>query len=143
MANTTFKLSGLKDLEDALLQLSTGMAKRIGRKALRDGGKPILDDYKARTTIATGTLVNNENMGTRLNKRQRKLSPRPGPSEIEIHIGTADPAGIAEEFGNRHQAANPSLTPAWDMHGGARALEKIAQSLGDGIEREAARTRRG
>lgn len=143
MGTTQFKVSGLRELENALLELSTQEARRIGRLALRNAGKPILADYKARTKILTGTLVDNENLGTRLNRRQRSLTPRPGPSEIEIHIGTADPAGIMEEFGNRHQAAHPSLTPAWDAQGGEVALERIGEELGKGIERAAARARKG
>jgi hypothetical protein len=137
-----FKTSGFRELEDALLELTTQVAKRMGRKALRDAGKPILAAYEARTKVASGALVESENMGTRLNKRQRKLTPRPGPSVVEIHIGTADPAGIQEEFGIR-QAAHPSLTPAWDSEGGEKALARIGKSLGDSIERQARRVSKG
>jgi hypothetical protein len=137
------KMTGLKDLEAALLEMATKEAKRIGKLALRNAAKPILSEYKARTKVKTGDLVSNESAGTRLNKRQRSLTPRPGPSEIEIHIGTADPGGIMEEFGNRNQVANPALTPAWDKEGGETALRRIGEELGAGIERFAARAKKG
>jgi hypothetical protein len=132
------KLTGFRELEQTLLGLPSAVAKRIGRKALRDGGKPILEKYKARTKVKSGHLQESEVMGTRLNRRQRKLTPKPGASVIELHIGTTDPAGIQEEFGIR-QAANPSLTPAWDSEGGTTAIDRIGKSLGDGIERQAKR----
>lgn len=140
MARTVFKLSGFRELENALLELSTDVARRHGRKALREAAEPILEKYKSRTKVKSGTLLRNESAGTRLNRNQRRLSPRPGPSEVEIHIGTADPAGIQEEFGIR-QAANPSLTPAWDSEGGMKALQRIGKSLGESIERSARRGR--
>lgn len=140
---TQFKTSGLKELEAALLEMATKEAKRLGRLALRNAAKPILAEYKARTKIKTGELVSNESAGTRLNKRQRSLTPRPGPSEIEIHIGTADPGGLMEEFGNRNQVANPALTPAWDKEGGETALRRMGDELGAGFERYAARAKKG
>lgn len=142
MAGSTFRTSGFRELENALLQISTEASRAIGRKALRKAGKPIHDTYKAKTKVKSGTLLDNENMGTRLNRRQRRIAGKPGPSEIELHIGTADPAGIQEEFGQR-QAANPSLTPAWDQHGGTVALGVIGKELGAGIERRAKRAKRG
>lgn len=138
-----FKVTGLKALEAALLEMATTEAKRLGRLALRNAAKPILAEYKARTTVLTGALVQNEVAGTRLNKRQRSITPRPGPSEIEIHIGTSDPAGLMEEFGNRNQVASPALTPAWDKEGGETAANRIGEQLGAGLERYAARAKKG
>lgn len=142
MAGAVFKTEGFRELEDKLLEMTTAVAKRHGRTALKVAGEPILAAYRAKTKVKSGTLLANESMGTRtkLNRRQRKLAPKPGPSEIELHIGTADPAGIQEEFGVR-QAANPSLTPAWDSEGGTRALERIGKSLGEDIERTGRRGR--
>lgn len=138
-----FKVTGLKELEKELLEFATKDARRYGQQTLREAAKPILASYKAKTKILTGALVENETMGTRLNRRQRSLTPRPGPSEVEIHIGTSDPAGLMEEFGNRHQAANPSLTPAWDAEGGEVALERIGKGLGARIEKHKTRARKG
>ncbi|MDE8651884.1 hypothetical protein [Novosphingobium album (ex Liu et al. 2023)] len=140
MARRQFEMTGGPELERALLNLSTAIAKRIGMQALRKAGKPILDAYKAGTTVASGALVENEAMGprSRLNKRQKRMTPKPSPREIEINIGTADPAGLQEELGLR-QDANPALTRAWDAQGGQTAVNTIARELGAGIERQARR----
>jgi HK97 gp10 family phage protein len=137
-------LTGFRELDAAMLALgNSAQAKRLGRAALRKPGKKILDAYKAGTVVKSGQLVGSETMGAKLNKRQRKLTPRPGPDEVEIHVGTADPAGIQEEFGNAHQAPHPSLRPAWDQFGGLAAVEEIGRELGPMIERAAKRGGRG
>lgn len=138
MAGQSFKFAGGRQFEKNLLELATKDARRIARRAVRKGAEPIHEAYKAGTTVKSGTLLDNENLGTRLNPRQRKQTPKPKPSEAVIHVGTADPAGIQEEFGIR-QAANPALTRAWDAEGGQTALDRIGKELGAGIEREARR----
>lgn len=137
------KLEGGRALEAALYDVATQVAKRLGAAALRNAAKPVLAAFKANTTVATGQLVESESMGTRarLNPRQKKLTPRPRSDELEIHVGTADPAGIQQEFGNRHQGAHPALTPAWESEGGQTAVDRIGRELGAGIERAAARAR--
>lgn len=142
MAGGTFKTKGFREFERNLMELALKDAKRVGRAAVRKPAKKILASYKAKTTVKSGNLVENEKVGTRLTRRQRALTPRPKPSEIEIHIGTADPAGIQEEFGGR-QPANPSLTPAWDEHGGANALADIGKELDAGLQRAARRKKKG
>lgn len=141
MSNEKFKLEGFRELEKALLELETATAKRISNLALRKASEPILEAYKAKTTVRSGALVENETIGKRLNPRQKRMTPRPGPSEAVVHIGTADPAGIQEEFGGR-QAANPSLTPAWDSEGGRTALERLKKLLWASIGRAAAKAAR-
>lgn len=136
MARQQFKTTGFKEFEDALLELATNSARSAARLALKKAAEPILDAYKAGTTVATGTLVENEAMGahSKLNTRQKRMTRKPGPTEVEIHIGTADPAGLQEELGIRQQA-NPALTRAWDQHGGEVALGTIGRELGNAIIR--------
>lgn len=139
---TDYSLRGFKAFDDALKEIGARPAKRYGRKALRKGGQPILDKYRAGTTVRSGDLQESEVMGTKLNKRQRRMNRREGPSDVEIHIGTTDPAGIMEEFGI-HNPPHPALTHAWDTEGGTKALERIGKSLGDDLARAARRARRG
>ena len=110
MSSTVFKTSGFRELENALLEMKTATARRLGREALNKAGEPILDAYKAKTKVKSGRLQQSEIAGprARLNRRQKGLTRPPGPSEVEIHVGTADPAGIQEEFGGR-QRANPEI----------------------------------
>lgn len=56
MAGTTFKLSGFRELETALLELSTKEAKKIGRAALRQAAKPILQEARANVPVREGRL---------------------------------------------------------------------------------------
>lgn len=140
MARETFKLEGGRALEKALQQFARPMAKASGRRALKKAADPILKVYKANTTVASGELVGSETAGTRLNKRQSRLNrTNDSKSAVEVHIGTADPAGIQEEFGNRHQAPHSSLTGAWAAEGGQKATDRIGSELWTDIEKTAAR----
>lgn len=139
---TSCKFEGGRELEAALAEFKRPMAKGVGRRALKKAADPILTAYKAGTTVKSGRLVESEVIGTKLNKRQTRLNRKMGPSEVEVHVGTTDPAGIQEEFGNAHQAAHPSLRPAWDAEGGEKALDRIGDELWTDIDKTAKRATR-
>lgn len=137
---TKFRFEGGKELENALAALGkAATAKAASRRALKKAAEPILKEYQSRTVVATGTLVGNEVSGTRLNRRQSRMNRKMGKSEVEVHIGTADPAGIQQEFGNVNQAASPALTPAWDAEGGQKAVDRIGSEMWTEIGKTAAR----
>lgn len=134
------KFEGGPELEKALAQLEKAATRKSSaRRALKKAAEPIHRAYQANTTVATGALLDNEIVGTRLNRRQAAMNRRMGKSEVEIHIGTADPAGIQQEFGNVNQAANPALGPAYDAEGGDRALGRIGDEMWIDIAKTAAR----
>lgn len=140
MSVTKFTLHGGRELEKALAQLDKAATRKsTARRALKKAAAPIFSNYQANTTVATGTLFGNETVGTRLNRRQAAMNRKMGKSEIEIHIGTSDPAGIQQEFGNVNQGATPALRPAYDAEGGQRALDRIGDEMWDDIKRTAAR----
>ena len=140
MARDTFALTGGRELDNALGQFAKPMAKAVGRRALKKAADPIFEVYQANTTVASGNLVKSETVGTRLNKRQARLNRKSGSkSAVEVHIGTADPAGIQEEFGNRRQAPHPSLSVAWASQGGQKAVDRIGDELRADIMKTAAR----
>lgn len=140
--SNSFRMEGGRALEAALAELGRPVAKRVGTRALKKAADPILKAYKAGTTVASGNLVASEVAGTRLNKRQARINRKAGKSEVEVHIGTSDPAGIQEEFGNINQAPHPALTPAWEREGGQKAVDRIGTELWSDIERTAARAAR-
>lgn len=143
MARDVFSLEGGRALEAALAEFSRPMAKNVGRRALKRAADPIFKVYKANTTVASGDLIGAETVGTKLNKRQSRLNRKnASKSAVEVHIGTADPAGIQEEFGNRHQAPNPSLSVAWAAEGGQKATTRIGEELAEDIKKTAARVAR-
>ena len=135
----TFRLEGGKALDAALAEFARPVAKAIGRRALKKAADPVLKNYQAATTVKSGHLQESEIAGTKLNKRQARLARKLGKSEVEVHIGTADPAGIQEEFGNVHQAPHPSLTGAWAAEGGQKAVDRIAEELWADMNKTAAR----
>lgn len=137
-----FDFQGGRELDAALADFARPMAKAVGRRALKIAADPILSVYKSLTKVLTGQLERSEIIGTKLTKRQARLNRGPGKSGVEVHIGTADPAGVQEEFGNVRQAARPALRPAWDAEGNERALGRIADALWADIAKTAARVAR-
>lgn len=135
----TFTIKGGRELDAALKELGR-LGKPSARRALKKAADPIYDVYKDNTVVASGELVKSETVGTRLNRRQARLNRAEADrADVQVHIGTSDPAGIQEEFGNRHQAPHPSLSVAWAAEGGQKAVDRIADELAIDIEKTRAR----
>lgn len=126
------KVEGLKELEKALMELDKHTARKgVARKVLKKAGQPLADEMNRRAPIgndASEGLHTSYSVSTKLSKRQRKLAKR-GKSDVEIYVGTSDPAGVQQEFGNVNHAAQPHVRPAWDG-GKNQALETIKDELG-------------
>lgn len=123
------KFEGGRELEAALSGITAqATRKNVARRALRAAAEPILGAYKSATTVLTGHLRLSSIVGTRLNRRQSRLN-RGQKMPVEVYVGTNDPAGLQEEFGNRHQAAKGNLRKAWDSVGGERALAVIRREM--------------
>jgi hypothetical protein len=136
-AKMTFQ--GGRELDRALALLEKAATRKTtARRALKQAAEPIHSAYQANTIVATGALLDNEIIGTRLNRRQAGLNRRMGKAEVEIHVGTADPAGIQQEFGNVNQTAAPALRPAWDREG-MRSMDRIGEFMWPEIEKATAR----
>ena len=69
------------------------------------------------------------------------MNRRMGRSEVEVHVGVNDPAGVQTEFGNEHQGADPWLRPAWDANWRA-ALDGIGADLWNETKKSADRLAR-
>lgn len=145
---TVVKVEGLRELDKALGELSKGVARnalrRVGLKAL----EPMAERARqlAPDDPATGgdDLVSSIGVGTRLNKRQARLTRRAlrsGEAEkhfAEVYMGTNDPAGLQQEFGNINHGPQAFMRPAFD-EGDRGAIDIVAKELGAEIERSAAR----
>lgn len=142
MAKRPFTLDGGRELLDNLAALpkstQSGVLRRVMSKAL----KPIADEVKRDAPERYGDLEESliEGGKNKLNKRQRSLN-KDRPKETQVHFGTADPAGIANEFGNAHQRAQPFFRSAWEG-GKEGALRTIERDLGQEIVDTAARRAR-
>lgn len=141
MAKQTFRVEGLKELEEALKELPKATARNVLLRTLKEQGQPIADAGQSLAPRgATGKLAESYTVSTKLSKRQRTLNKK--ESDVEVYIGpTPHPKSVQTEFGNRHQAAHPHLRPAWDA-GWRGVLEGITKSLAEQIEKARARLAR-
>lgn len=109
-----FKFEGGKALEAALKQLPQAAAKAAMRRTLKKAAAPVRERWQANAPRQTGQYEHSIVIGTKLTRRQSRTVRREGKSNVELYIGTSDPAGVQLEFGNARQAAQPSGRPAWD-----------------------------
>lgn len=133
MAKQTFKIDGLKELDDALKELPRATARNVLRRTLIQQGEPIRAEGERLAPKDTGGLKRSYTVGTKLSRRQKSQNKK--ESDVEVYIGPGPSAkSIQTEFGNAHQAAQPHLRPAFDsnVH---RVLEGIKKDLADQIEK--------
>jgi HK97 gp10 family phage protein len=157
----TIRIEGLADLERQLSALGDLKAiRRVGRAALREGGRPIMetarslapDDpatgsgnyLRASIKMATGRGDRGDDgdqvfvvIGIDRSIDPPVMRPRADGSGSYRDPGVAGVAGIIE-FGRPGVAARPFMRPAFDQH--ALAVPGIvAAALGPAIEKEAAK----
>lgn len=140
----TMKITGLREMDAALGQLSKGMARnvlvRVGKKALQpmaDRTNELApDDPDTGGNDLSGSYI----VGTKLNARQKRLAKKEPKDFATIYMGTNDPAGLQQEFGNVNHAPQPHIRPAFDAE--ARpTIDRVADGLKPEIEKSAARAR--
>lgn len=141
MAKTVVKVEGLKDIDQALIDIGKpATSKNIARRALVEAATPIDRGWRQRVRVDTGSLKDSGGIGTRLTRRQRAQHKKTAP--VEIHVGPGPhPQAITEEFGTKDQAPHPSLRPAWDEHS-ADLPKVIGDQLWFEIEHAAKRAAR-
>lgn len=114
----------------ALATLPNSVQNAFLRGMLRKALKPLAVAVKSKTPVKFGDLKSREIIGTKLTKRQASFNrgeDRVG--NIEVHFGTADPAGQMDEFGNSRQQARPFFRPEWEARKGG-ILAQIEAELG-------------
>lgn len=140
MAGAPFRMDGGRQLLDVLADLPKSTQSATLRRVMKKAIEPIAENVKANAPTRYGDLEEDLKVGTKLNKRQRALN-RENKGETQLHFGTVDPAGIANEFGNSHQRAQPFFRSEWEG-GKAGALRTIEQELGTEIVKTAERRAR-
>ncbi len=128
------KVDGLAELDFALTELPKSTAKATLRRVLKQAAAPVEAAMVAKAPKLTGALKVSIRSGTKLTKRQQRFAKKEGKSSSEIYVGTADPAGVAQEFGTFDQNAQPFGRPAWDETQD-EALAIISENLGTEIEK--------
>lgn len=141
----TVKVEGLKELEKALLELSTATAKNVGRRTLRKAGQPVADKMNALApeggTSEDGPLNESYSVSTRLNRTQARAERKAGKDDVFMYIGTNDVAGIQQEFGNERHQAQPHARPAWESEK-FETLDRIRDNLTVEVRKAAERAAR-
>ncbi|MBE3637466.1 hypothetical protein [Mangrovicoccus algicola] len=139
------KFQGGRELDRALGELQRrATRKAVVRKVLLAALAPFVDLAGALAPVqrvrqgkaAEQNLAHSYVAATtsKLTRRQRQAVKREGAFDVVVHAGTADPAGVQQEFGNRLHGAQPHARPAW-----MQTREQVFQLVLEGMRREVAR----
>lgn len=145
MANATFRIDGLRELEIALQELPKATQKNVLLRTLKKRGEPIALSAQSRAAddpTTPGTRIQFR-VGTRLTPRQaglHKKAFRDDKASAEVFVGQrgAGPAPVQQEFGNVNHGPQAALRPAWDA-GQAALLDGLGVDLWAEIEKSAKR----
>lgn len=143
---TKVRIDGLRELDAALGELPKATAKavlrRVGIKALQ----PMAEAARgmAPDDPATGgnDLKTSITVGTKLNKRQAAMAKKDeGKAFVTVYMGTNDPAGVQQEFGNVNHGPQPFMRPAFEQEARG-AIDIVGKDLGEEIRKTAERRAR-
>jgi hypothetical protein len=136
----SFKMDGLRQIEEALGDLSASAGKGVLRRAGRIGLEPFDKAWRARAPRLSGALAEGGGVGSKLTRSQRTEHTR--ESSVEVHAGPGPhPQAIQQEFGNRNHPAEPFARPALDETRD-EILSATAAALGDEMAKAQARAAR-
>lgn len=131
-----FRLEGARELYATFAKLPRATQRNALMRVLKEAIEPLAFAVAQKAPYETGYLAAHQFTGptSMLNKSQRKKERRDaGKFEAMIHFGTADPAGLMNEFGTINQAAQPFFRSEWESQKNA-ILREIQNSLGRQIE---------
>jgi len=136
----TFRIDGLKVLDQALGEFKASTAKNILRRVGRTALEPLDAAWRARAPHLTGALEASGGVGSKLTRSQREAQER--ESFVEVFAGPGpNPQAIQQEFGNATQPPQPYFRPAWEETRD-QVLEGVVQGLGEEILKTARRVGR-
>lgn len=136
------EMEGLRDLTETLLrELPESVGRASIKRTLRKRAEPVRDAWKAKAPRDKGDYAESIIIGTRLTRSQAREAKAEGKRFAEVHVGTADPAGQQQEFGNINHPAQPSGRPAWEQTQDG-VLAGIGEDFKADLEKTAARRAR-
>lgn len=137
------KLEGLRELDQALKELPKATARNTLRRALKKGAEHVQDVWQSAAPVLTGHYQHSIIVGpsSKLTSRQKRDAKKEGTFFAEMHVGSSDPAGQQQEFGNINMPAQPSGRPAWSATQDS-VLAQLGDDLKTEIEKSAARLAR-
>lgn len=141
----TVELVGFKELEAELERLSKAAGKGVLQRGLKKASEPLAVLANSKAPVGeTGDYAKSFHYGTKLNRRQSGLHRkmfRDDRAAVEGFVGTNDPAGVQQEFGNENHGPQPALRPAWEEDQGP-LLDRLGQELWSDLEKSIARAER-
>lgn len=144
---TTIRIDGLRELDAALGALAEEYGRPAGKAVLRRVAdkalKPMAGTARdlAPDDPATGTedLKASIAVGGKLTKRQARLARKDqNKALVTRYMGTADVAGVPQEFGTVNHGPQPFMRPAFDQHAES-SIRLVGTELGPEIVKTAAR----
>lgn len=166
----TVKVSGLKECDAALAELSKGMARGVLKRVLMAAGQPMADAASANTPKDTHELersiIVSSKIDNRIGKKEYSDVMKSGGTKAEavealkgarrgggesfalVFVGPTKARSKAaaikrrvQEFGSKQQSGKPYMRPAFDALKYA-VLEKIKELLMPEIEKTIARAKK-
>lgn len=134
---TTVKVEGLRELEQALLELPKATSRNVMKRTLLKAGRPIEAEAERLAPVLSGHLRKSIAVSSKLSRRQKKAQRVLKDSEVEVFIGSSS-LGVLQEFGTAHHGPQPFMRPAWHGHK-MRALETIKEDMWTEIDKAAKR----
>ncbi len=129
-------MSGARELERVLRKLPRRLAERELTSAARAGANVIRKEARARVPRGSAPSAATEKYGPlHKNIRVARVKKTGLSVEMAIHNGRAF-WGSFLEFGTRHIAARPWMSPAFDTSV-RPALAKVGERMGKGLEKTA------
>ena len=134
----TVRIEGLREVEQAMKELTKAAAKSQGRKALMAGGEVLSSRAYQLAPKDEGYLADSIDVGTKLTRRQKSLHRK--AADVEVFVGPNDPAAVPQEFGWEGNPPQPFMRPAWDETHDA-VLKRTADVLMVGVDKAVQRAR--
>lgn len=135
MATTTrSQVQGFKELDKVLKALPGRLAERELTNAVRAGANVIRKEARARAPRGGVPSEMSKKFGPLHKKiRSRRVKKTRLSVEFVVNEGSAF-YGALLEFGTKHIASRPWMTPAFDTSAPA-AVQKVGERLGKGVEK--------
>jgi HK97 gp10 family phage protein len=133
VADFDVHITGLAELERALLELSDRAARRALRKGMRRGAIVVRNDARNRVRIARGKL--------RRSIRVRERSDSQGWMRIAVEVPKSAFYGKFGEYGTSKMAAWPFMRPAAESKT-EEAVASMRDAIAAAIDEEIRRARR-
>lgn len=135
------KITGIKDIDRRLKMLGPRIAKKVVRKAIRDGMKVMASEVKSRAPVDKGIMRSAVKVRAVKSRKRGDIAIETTISGKVAALVKFTKAGkrvfypAAVEYGRRHESPNPFMRRAFAAKGEAVRNAAI-QQIREGVEEE-------